>query len=136
LLWSAVASPTQGLGLRQFSKGITAEICDWRNGVQGSVCTVAVKKFSRCGHISEGARRKIEPTRTAVQTPPRAVVTPRGIVCSPAPRYRLSVSTCAAKVRASLLKARSALSCCGILTAARFLILEKIQTDPRSDFEF
>jgi len=39
-----------------------------------------------------------------------------GIVCSPRPRYRLSVSTCAAKVRASLLKARSALSCCGILT--------------------
>jgi hypothetical protein len=31
-----------------------------------------------------------------------------------------SVSTCAAKVRASLLKARTALSCCGILTAARF----------------
>jgi hypothetical protein len=30
----------------------------------------------------------------------------------------LSVSTCAAKVRARLLKARSALSCCGILTTA------------------
>ena len=36
-----------------------------------------------------------------------------GIVSSPLPRYRLSVSTCAAKVRASLLKARSALSCWG-----------------------
>jgi hypothetical protein len=32
--------------------------------------------------------------------------------CSPPPRYRLSVSTCAAKVRAGLLKARTALSCC------------------------
>jgi hypothetical protein len=45
--------------------------------------------------------------RSGAQKPPRAVATPRGIVCSPPPRYRLSVSTCAAKVRASLLKARN-----------------------------
>src|ERR1700739_4954853 len=35
-------------------------------------------------------------------------------VCSPPLRYRLSASTCAGKVRASLLRARSALSCCGM----------------------
>ena len=50
---------------------------------------------------------------------------PCGIVCSPRPRYRLSVSTCAAKVRASLLKARSTLSCRGILTTGRFFLLGK-----------
>jgi hypothetical protein len=61
---------------------------------------------------------------------PRAVATPRGIVCSPPPRHRLSVSTRAAKVLASLLKARSALSCCGILTAVKFSILPKQKTDP------
>jgi len=54
---------------------------------------------------------------------------PCGIVCSPRPRYRLSVSTCAAKVRASLLKARSTLSCRGILTTGRFFCWEKIGTD-------
>ena len=50
---------------------------------------------------------------------------PRGIVCSPPPRYRLSVSTCAAKVRASLLKAPTALSCCGILITGRFFAREE-----------
>ena len=35
------------------------------------------------------------------------------IFCSPPVRYRFSASIWAAKVRASLLKARSALSCCG-----------------------
>ena len=57
---------------------------------------------------------------------------PCGIVCSPRPRYRLSVSTCAAKVRASLLKARFALSCCGILTTAKNPRLQKIFW-PKSD---
>jgi hypothetical protein len=50
-----------------------------------------------------------------------------------AARYRLSVSACDAKVRASLLKARSALSCCGILTTVKFLILQKQKTDPPLD---
>ena len=61
---------------------------------------------------------------------------PRGIVCSPPPRYRLSVSTCAAKVRASLLKARSHCPVAEIFTAARFLILEKIETDHREILKF
>src|SRR6516165_1781751 len=71
-----------------------------------------------------GSRTEVvsEVGRIAVQTPPRAVATPRGIVCSSPPRYRSSVSTCAAKVRASLLKARSALSSSPPLD---FLILEK-----------
>ena len=50
-------------------------------------------------------------TFPTIACPPSCTVTfSTRIVCSP-PRYRLSVSTCAAKVRASLLKARSALSC-------------------------
>jgi hypothetical protein len=53
-------------------------------------------KDLRAQHADEARRRR-----------PRAVAMPRGIVCSPPPRYRLSVCTCAAKVRASLLKARS-----------------------------
>jgi hypothetical protein len=55
----------------------------------------------------------------------------------PPPRYRLSVSTCAAKVRASLLKARSALSCCGIITAARFFDPGKNRNRPAAEiFDF
>jgi hypothetical protein len=60
----------------------------------------------------------------------------RDIVCSPPPQYRLSVSTCAAKVRASLLKARFALSCCGILTAARFFDPGKKKPTGRPIFLF
>jgi hypothetical protein len=84
----------------------------------------------RSGHRS-AARRKIEPTCTAVQTPTasrRNAARHRLITAAP-----LSVSTCAAKVRASLLKARFALSCCGI-TPLDFLILEKIETDRPADF--
>src|SRR3974377_2140441 len=36
-----IAHP-KGLGLRRFSKSITAGIYDRRNGVQGSVCTAAI----------------------------------------------------------------------------------------------
>jgi hypothetical protein len=100
-----IAHP-KGLGLRRFSKSITSGICGRWNGVQGSVCTAAAKKFSRCGYISEVGRTarssRLEPPS---RRRPRAVATPRGIVCSP-PRYRLSVSTLGCKGCASLLKAR------------------------------
>src|SRR5215472_16633495 len=50
------------------------------------------------------------------------------------PGFGLSVSTCAAKVRASLLKARSALSCCGILTDRE--IFDSARTENRSTASF
>jgi hypothetical protein len=49
--------------------------------------------------------------------------------------YRLSVSTCAAKVRASLLKARSALSCCGILTDREIFDSAKTETGRPQNFK-
>jgi hypothetical protein len=56
-------------------------------------------------------------TGPTIACPPSFTVTcSTRTVCSPLLRYRLSASTCAAKVRASLLKARSALSYCGILS--------------------
>jgi hypothetical protein len=56
-------------------------------------------------------------TAPTIACPPSFTVTcSTRTVCSPPLRYRLSASTCAAKVRASLLKARSALSCCGMFS--------------------
>src|ERR1700731_3189939 len=56
-------------------------------------------------------------TLPTIACPPSFTVTcSTRTVCSPPLRYRLSASACAAKGRASLLNARSALSCCGILS--------------------
>src|ERR1700732_1513803 len=52
-------------------------------------------------------------TLPTISCPPSFTVTcSTRTVCSPPVRYRLSASTCDTKVRASVLKARSALSCC------------------------
>jgi hypothetical protein len=48
--------------------------------------------------------------------------------------HRVSSPLCAAKIRASLLKALSALARCGILTAARFFDPGKIETDRPLNF--
>jgi hypothetical protein len=48
----------------------------------------------------------------------------------------LSVSTCAAKIRASLLKARTALSCCGILTNRQVFDSAKQKPAGREIFDF
>ena len=53
LLWSAVASPTQGLGLRRYQGGITAGICGRRNGVQYKF---AERSLSAFGHLQFRAR--------------------------------------------------------------------------------
>ena len=56
LLWSAVASPTQGLGLRRYQGGITAGICGRRNGVQYKFAERSLSAFGPGCSPIPGAR--------------------------------------------------------------------------------
>ncbi len=56
-----IAHP-KGLGLRRFSKSITAGICDRRNGVHGSVCTAATPSREYHLRIGRCVRRDPPPS--------------------------------------------------------------------------
>ena len=59
-VWAPSHRTSQALGLRQFQSGITAGICDRRNGVPGSACTTAILSRSCPLWVKSGHRGELK----------------------------------------------------------------------------